>query len=76
MIPLVPLGSRSGWHRAASGFAVIGHDYGAMYGSLLADSDHHVSVLVFEAARLNVGQLVRHVLARSRRALVSGRHIA
>jgi dienelactone hydrolase len=29
--------------------AIVGHDYGAMYGSLLADSDHRVSVLVLEA---------------------------
>ena len=29
--------------------AVVGHDYGAMYGSLLADSDRRVSVLVLEA---------------------------
>ena len=30
--------------------AVVGHDYGAMYGSLLADRDHRVSTLVMEAA--------------------------
>ena len=30
--------------------AVVGHDYGAMYGCLLADSDHRVSTLVLEAA--------------------------
>jgi dienelactone hydrolase len=29
--------------------AVVGHDYGAMYGSILADRDHRVSVLVLEA---------------------------
>ena len=29
--------------------AVVGHDYGAMYGSLLADRDHRVSALVLEA---------------------------
>lgn len=28
--------------------AVVGHDYGAMYGSLLADRDHRVSALVLE----------------------------
>jgi dienelactone hydrolase len=28
--------------------AIVGHDYGAMYGSLLADRDHRVSVLVLE----------------------------
>ena len=28
--------------------AVVGHDYGAMYGSLLADQDHRVSTLVLE----------------------------
>jgi dienelactone hydrolase len=28
--------------------AVVGHDYGAMYGSLLADRDHRVSTLVLE----------------------------
>jgi dienelactone hydrolase len=33
-----------------SRIAVVGHDYGAMYGSLLADRDHRVSVLVMEAA--------------------------
>jgi dienelactone hydrolase len=30
--------------------AIVGHDYGAMYGSLIADSDHRVSALVMEAA--------------------------
>jgi dienelactone hydrolase len=29
--------------------AVVGHDYGAMYGSLLADRDHRVSALVLAA---------------------------
>ena len=29
--------------------AVVGHDYGAMYGSLLADSDERVSVLALQA---------------------------
>ena len=29
--------------------AVVGHDYGAMYGSILANSDHRVSVMVLEA---------------------------
>jgi dienelactone hydrolase len=28
--------------------AIVGHDYGAMYGSLLADRDHRVSALVLE----------------------------
>lgn len=28
--------------------AIVGHDYGAMYGSLLADRDHRVSTLVLE----------------------------
>jgi dienelactone hydrolase len=28
--------------------ALVGHDYGAMYGSLLADRDHRVSALVLE----------------------------
>jgi dienelactone hydrolase len=32
-----------------SRIAVVGHDYGAMYGSLLADQDHRVSTLVLEA---------------------------
>jgi dienelactone hydrolase len=35
---------------ARARIAVVGHDYGAMYGSLLADRDHRVSVLVMEAA--------------------------
>ena len=30
--------------------AIAGHDYGAMYGSLIADRDHRVSALVMEAA--------------------------
>jgi dienelactone hydrolase len=30
--------------------AVVGHDYGAMYGSLIADRDHRVAALVMEAA--------------------------
>jgi dienelactone hydrolase len=29
--------------------AVVGHDYGAMYGALLADRDHRVSVLAMQA---------------------------
>lgn len=29
--------------------AVVGHDYGAMYGSLVADADHRVKALVLEA---------------------------
>ena len=29
--------------------AVVGHDYGAMYGSLVADADHRVEALVLEA---------------------------
>jgi hypothetical protein len=29
--------------------AVVGHDYGAMYGSLLADQDHRVSVVALQA---------------------------
>ncbi|MGC4109832.1 MAG: hypothetical protein QM747_05295 [Nocardioides sp.] len=28
--------------------AIVGHDYGAMYGALLADRDHRVSTLVLE----------------------------
>jgi dienelactone hydrolase len=32
-----------------SRIAVVGHDYGAMYGSLLADRDRRVSTLVLEA---------------------------
>jgi dienelactone hydrolase len=29
--------------------ALVGHDYGAMYGSILAQSDHRVSAMVLEA---------------------------
>jgi len=32
-----------------SRIALVGHDYGAMYGSILADSDHRVSAMVLEA---------------------------
>jgi dienelactone hydrolase len=32
-----------------SRIAVVGHDYGAMYGSLLADQDERVSTMVLEA---------------------------
>jgi pimeloyl-ACP methyl ester carboxylesterase len=32
-----------------SRIALVGHDYGAMYGSILANSDHRVSVMVLEA---------------------------
>ncbi len=29
--------------------ALVGHDYGAMYGSILADSDHRISTMVLQA---------------------------
>ncbi len=29
--------------------ALVGHDYGAMYGALLADSDHRISTMVLQA---------------------------
>ena len=32
-----------------SRIAVVGHDYGAMYGALVADSDHRVSAMVLQA---------------------------
>ena len=32
-----------------SRIAIVGHDYGAMYGSLVADRDHRVKALVLEA---------------------------
>jgi pimeloyl-ACP methyl ester carboxylesterase len=32
-----------------SRIALVGHDYGAMYGSILANSDHRVSAMVLEA---------------------------
>ena len=35
--------------RQDSRIALVGHDYGAMYGSILADSDHRVSAMVLEA---------------------------
>ncbi len=32
-----------------SRIAMVGHDYGAMYGALLADSDHRISSMVLQA---------------------------
>ena len=48
--------------------AVVGHDYGAMYGALLADRDHRVSVLAMQAPDSCDRQPVRDVLAPSSRA--------
>jgi dienelactone hydrolase len=38
-----------------SRIAVVGHDYGAMYGALLADSDERVSVMVLQAPDARMG---------------------
>ncbi len=38
-----------------SRIAVVGHDYGAMYGALLADSDERVSAMVLQAPDAEMG---------------------
>ena len=38
-----------------SRIAVVGHDYGAMYGALLADSDERVSTMVLQAPDAQMG---------------------
>ena len=38
-----------------SRIAVVGHDYGAMYGALLADSDERVSAMVLQAPDAQMG---------------------
>lgn len=38
-----------------SRIALVGHDYGAMYGALLADSDERVSVMVLQAPDARMG---------------------
>jgi dienelactone hydrolase len=48
---------------SGSRIAVVGHDYGAMYGALLADSDPRVHTAVLATPDATWGPLVRQVLA-------------